>query len=75
MTPEQKRIIALEDTILDLVAAMDEARMGFGTRYANRIRVRIRQNRETIRFTAPAKKPAPAPEPTTPAAPEEAPPA
>lgn len=74
MTPEQKRIIALEDTVLDLVAAMDEARMGFGTRYANRIRVRIRQNRETLRFPA-VKKTAPTPEPTTPAAPEEATPA
>ena len=69
MTPEQKRIMALESSIQDLLSAMEEARIGFGSRYANRIRQKINQDRQAYKFTKTAPKPA------TPAAPEEVAPA
>lgn len=64
MTPEQKRIQALESTVLDLVAALEEARVGFGERFASRIKKKIGEDRLAYRF---ARK---APQPTPPAAPE-----
>ena len=72
MTSEQKRIMALESTIQDLLNAMEEARMGFGSRYANRIRQKLNQDRQAYKFSSNTKT---APKPATPAAPEEVTPA
>ena len=68
MTPEQKRIVALENLVLDLVTVLEEARIGFGERFAARIRTTMRQNQEAHRMTRPKTQP---PQPTPPAAPVE----
>ena len=72
MTPEQKRIQALEDTVLELVTSLEDARMGFGSRFAQLTRRRVGQNRRNAPFTAAKQKAAPTPPPveaTPPAAP------
>jgi hypothetical protein len=71
MTPEQKRIEGIEQTLIELLSVMEESRMGFGSRFASRIRQRIGQNRRNAPFAAKkATNTPPQAAATPPAAPE-----